>query len=114
MATFTLQSLELRSALLAGARTNGQGSKGQRTAMGGNPVEVLSLPWHPLPGHPIRTGPEPLEGYRDYSMDSRDRRAGRSASSAGVAACSRFARLPGPTILSTWSVTAVLANTLCG
>jgi hypothetical protein len=114
MATFTLQTLELRAALLTGARATGQGSKGQRTAMGGNPVEVLSLPWHPLPGHPSRIGPESVEGHRTYSMDTLDRRAGRSAGSAGVAGNSCFARLRGRTILSTWSVPEVVAKSLCG
>jgi hypothetical protein len=117
MATFTLQTLELRAALLTGARATGQGSKGQRTAMGSNPVEVLSLPWHPLPGHPSRIGPESVEGHRTsttYSMDTLDRRAGRSAGSAGVAGDSCFARLRGRTILSTWSVPVVVAKSLCG
>src|SRR5436305_5890084 len=71
MATFTLQTLELRAALLTGARATGQGSKGQRTAMGGNPAQVLSLPWHPLPGHPNRIDPESVADHRTYSMDIR-------------------------------------------
>lgn len=113
MATFTLQTLELRAALLAGARATGQGSNGQCVAMLGNPAQALSLPWHPLPGHSVRTGPEPLAGYPKYSMDSQGRRAGRSAGSAGVAG-RVIARLSKRTIRSTWSVTPVFTTTRCG
>ncbi len=110
MATFTLQTLELRAALVTGASQTGQGSKGTCLAMRGNPAQVLSLPWQPLPGHAVRTVPEPLEGYRDYSMDTLEIRAGRSVGSAGIAG-RVIARLAGRTILSTWSATPPFAKT---
>ena len=119
MATFTLQSLELRAALLAGARATSQEKQGTRSAVLGNPAQVLSLPWQPKPGHPCRIGPERREGHRIhaermYSMDTLGRRAGRSAGSAGAPGCSVVARLASRTILSRWSVKPVVAKTLCG
>jgi len=114
MATFTLQTLELRAALLAGARATGQGSMGTTSAVLGNPVQVLSLPWQPLPGRTSPTGPERREDHRQYSMDILGRRAGRSAGCAGVPGSGVVARLAKRTILSTWSVTPVVAKTLCG
>jgi len=104
MANQNPHTLQMRAALLAGARATGQGSEALFTAVVGNPARALSLLWHPLPGlYPIRIGTEPVEGHRGYSMDTLGRRAGRSASGAGVACQIGFARLPGTTILSGWS-----------
>ncbi len=104
MANQNSHTLQLRAALLAGARATGQGSEALFTAVVGNPARALSLLWHPLPGlYPIRIGPEPVGGHRGYSMDALGGRAGRSASSAGVSGQLGFARLPGMTILSGWS-----------
>jgi hypothetical protein len=114
MATFTLQTLELRAASLAGACATSRESKGQFMAMLGNPVGALSLSWHPQPAHLVRTGPEPCQGHRGYSMDTLSRRAGRSARSAGVPGQTVVARLRGGIIQSGWSCTGRLAPMVCG
>ena len=88
MAKQNLQSLVLRAAPFAGARATGLESKDLFTAMLGNPAGALSLPWRPLPGqHPMQIGTKPAECGRSYSPDSFGRRAGRSASNAGVVRC---------------------------
>jgi hypothetical protein len=114
MATFTLQTLELRAASLAGACATNRDSKGQFVAMPGNPVRALSLPWHPLPVHLVHAGPEPCQGHRGYSMDTLSRRAGRSARSAGVPGQTVVARLRGGIIQSGCSCTGRLASMVCG
>jgi hypothetical protein len=104
MVVQNLQSLVLRAASFAGACANGQGSKYLRATTDGNPARVLSLLWHPLPG--LETvGTEPAEAHRTLTMDGLGRRAGRSASSAGVPGQIGSARLPGGTILLGWCST---------
>ena len=89
MVVQNLQSLVLRAAPFAGARATGRESKDLFEAMVGNPAGALSLPWRPLPGqHPMQIGTKPAECRRSYSPDSFGRRAGRSASNAGVVTCS--------------------------
>jgi hypothetical protein len=101
MTVQNLQNLVLRAAFNAGVRAIGQDSKALNTADMGYPARVLSLPWHPLPGP--YAGSEPFEGHRRMSMDTLDRRAGRSAGSAGDPGQIGFARLRGATILFGWS-----------
>ena len=85
MAIQNLQSLVQRTAAFAGVRTTGLERKDLFAAMVGNPAGALSLPWRPLPGqHPMQIGTKPGECRRSYSPDSFGRRAGRSASNAGV------------------------------
>jgi hypothetical protein len=116
MAIQNLHTLVLRAASLAGVRTTGQGSKALFASVVSNPARALSLPWHPLPGlYPIRIGHEPAEGHRYCSMDTLGRRAGRSASSAGVPGQTSFARTSGTAILSGWSQTRpTVAKRVCG
>jgi hypothetical protein len=88
MAVQNLQSLVLRAASFAGARATGLESKDLFAAMVDNPAGALSLPGRPLPGqHPMQIGTKPAESRRSYAPDSFGRRAGRSASNAGVVGC---------------------------
>jgi len=106
MAVQNLQSLVLRAARLAGVRATGVESKALFTVMGSNPAQAPSSSWHPLPGpYPIRTSTESSDGHRSQSMDPSARRAGRSASIAGVPGRIGSARIGGATILSSWSHT---------
>lgn len=86
MVVQNLQSLVVCAAPFAGAR--GLESKDLFEAMVGNPAGALSLPWRPLPGqHSMQIGTKPVECRRSYAPDSFGRRAGRSASNAGVVTC---------------------------
>jgi hypothetical protein len=83
-----LQSLVMRAASFAGDRATGLERKDLFAAMVDNPAAALSLPWRPLPGqHPMQIGTKPAECRRSYAPDSFGRRAGRSASNAGVVSC---------------------------
>jgi hypothetical protein len=88
MAVQNLQALALRSASFADAHVTGLESKDLFAVMVENPAGALSLPWRPLPGqHRMQIGTKPAECRRSYAPDSFGRRAGRSASNAGVVGC---------------------------
>jgi hypothetical protein len=111
MAVKNLQSLVLHTAAYRGACATGLERKVLFTALGVNPAKAPSLPWHLLPGPSHRIGTQPDQSPREYSMDSRVRRAGRSASVPGVLPRFGFARSQGLAGLTGWPCLATcLAN----
>jgi hypothetical protein len=114
MAVQNLQSLVQRAArgCDVGVRATGLESKDLFAAVVGNSAQAPSSSWHPLSGpYPIRTGPESAGGHRMKSMDTPDRRAGRSAGTGGVISRIGFARIGRATILSSWSRTEGTSDT---
>jgi hypothetical protein len=66
-------------------------------------AQILSLPWQPLPGYPIRTGPD-AERFADNAATARAvHRTGRSVSGVGNLPSARLARGASRTVLSTRS-----------
>ena len=104
MAVKNLQTLALCVANTNGVRVTGTECKDMMPASGTIPAHLLSLLWQPLPGpYPIRTGPDAELAEDNTRAAQAVRRAGRSASEAGIPVSTGlrwFARTVSRTVLS--------------